>query len=236
MEQPPLKKLLKNWYQKALSCEQEQQKVLAFVRQLVPPSACILDVACGYGRYLKPLQQLGFNVLGVEKNETIVQQNCAQGLRCVSVEAFKQMPQQQFDLIILSHIIEHFAPNDLLVFLDDYLGKLKQNGYLLIATPLYSPHFYDDFDHVKPYHPAGLQMVFGGTHAQVQYYSSHQIVLKKLWFRKSPLLSSFHPAKHFKTGLTRMFQLYDLLMTFIFKASGSLIGRKDGWVGVFQKN
>jgi predicted SAM-dependent methyltransferase len=60
----------------------------------------------------------------------------------------------------MSHVIEHFSPKDLIPFLDDYLDRLKVGGRLVIAIPLLTPYFYDDFDHVKPYHPMGILMVF----------------------------------------------------------------------------
>jgi len=61
----------------------------------------------------------------------------------------------------MSHIIEHFAPHDLLPFIDSYLHRLQPGGRLIICTPLLTKNFYNDFDHVKPYQPVGIGMVFG---------------------------------------------------------------------------
>ena len=55
----------------------------------------------------------------------------------------------------MSHVIEHFAPSDLLVFMDGYIDLLRPGGHLIIATPLMSPYFYDDFDHIKPLSTSG---------------------------------------------------------------------------------
>ena len=55
--------------------------------------------------------------------------------------------------------------------MDGYLDRLKVGGHLVIATPLMSNNFYDDFDHVRPYQSLGILMVFGGGAAQVQYYA-----------------------------------------------------------------
>ena len=43
-----------------------------------------------------------------------------------------------------------FPPGELLEFLDRWLDQLEDGGELVVATPLMSVHFYDDFDHVKP--------------------------------------------------------------------------------------
>lgn len=226
--------MIKQWYQKFISVDEESKKLLQFVEKFAAFNARMLDIGCGYGRYLHPLQKKGYDILGVEQNQEIVKENLHKGLNCVSVEAFKEQTSS-FDILICSHIIEHFAPNDLLSFLDFYLSRLEKGGYLIIATPLYSNYFYDDFDHVKPYHPLGIEMVFGQKQAQVQYYAQHKLKMCDLWFRKSPLISTFHRAKLFKSFMTRPLQMYDFFMCFLYKATGGLIGRKDGWVGVFQK-
>lgn len=226
--------MFKNWYLKLLFPEKEKAKLLALVKKFAKPGARILDIGCGYGRYIKPLNAMGYDILGVEQNNEIVKENCKKGLSCINVEGFKKITAN-FDVLILSHIIEHFTPSELLPFLDFYLSKLETDGYVIIATPLYSSYFYDDFDHVKPYHPLGLQMVFGNNQAQVQYYSVNKLVLRDLWFRKSPLLSGLHRAKFLKSSMTRVWRVYDLLMSIIYKLSFGFIGKKDGWVGVFQK-
>lgn len=226
--------MLKQWYQKFITPDWEKSQLVSMVRKFVKPGAKVLDVGCGYGRYYYPLKNLGYNVLGIELNNKIVEDNRHKGMNCLSVEAFKGITTQ-FDTIILSHIIEHFNPNDLFLFLEHYLSKLKRGGYLVIATPLYSDYFYDDFDHVKPYHPEGLQMVFSGKPSQVQYHSKQSMALCDIWFRKSPFLSTFHRAKFVKSPKTRLLQLYDFMMSLLYRVSAGVIGRKDGWVGVFQK-
>lgn len=217
-----------------LTTDFEKKKLLSFVKKYVNPKARVLDVGCGYGRYLIPLQEMGLDVLGVEQNSDILRANEKRGLPCISAAAFEKS-SACYDVIILSHIIEHFAPDELFSFLNFYLSRLAKGGYLIIATPLYSAYFYDDFDHIKPYHPLGLQMIFGGKQAQVQYTSDHQMTLLDIWFRKGPLVSIFYRAKYFKNYKTKILQCYDFLMLILFKISVGWIGRKDGWVGVFQK-
>ncbi len=226
--------MLKKLYQNIISPDKEKSKLLALIDKFATSSAKILDVGCGYGRYLIPLMEKGYDIVGIDKNPQIVEENNKRGLNCISLEAFQEN-NAAFDVIICAHIIEHFTPSDLFTFLDFYLSKLKKGGYLVIATPLYSNYFYDDFDHVKPYHPEGLQMVFGKKDSQVQYYSEQQMMLRDIWFRKSPFISSFHRAKYFKTPMTRLLQAKDLLMSILYRISFGIIGRKDGWIGVFQK-
>jgi len=195
----------------------------------------VLDVGCGYGRYLRPLHATGYSVLGVEANRDIVAKNLQDGLNCISVDEFRHA-SGEFDLIIMSHIVEHFPPNELKDFIDAYLDRLKVDGHLIIATPLLSPYFYDDFDHVKPYQLTGLLMVFGGDSAQVQYYARNRLKLADVWFRRSYFRFSHVRGKHIPSLMTRIYQITELFSAILCILSCGLIGKTDGWVGVFQKS
>lgn len=219
---------IKALYHYCMNYNSEHKALLKLMAQY---NGAVLDIGCGYGRNLKALIDQGFNVLGVEKNIHIVDYNKKVGLPCVSVDEFKAITQK-FDVILMSHIIEHFQPADLLDFLNFYLDRLKLGGVIIIATPLSSPYFYDDFDHVKPYHPDGILMVFG-EEAQVQYVSHHKLSLQSLWFRKSPYRISHVKAKYLKTRWTKIVQIIDFIFFLLYWVG---LRRRDGWIGVFQKN
>ena len=233
----PFKKcsFFKKTYQKFISPDSESAYLIHLIQSNIKKNHTILDVGCGNGRYLESLQKLGYSIEGVEKNIEIVGGNKKKGLICYTPVDF-ELTTKKYQLIILSHIIEHFLPDDLLKFLNYYLSRLEVNGHIIIATPLYSPYFYDDFDHVKPYHSLGIEMVFGKNSAQVQYQSSHKLKLKNIWYRKSPRLSTHQKSKYIKTFLvTRYYQLYDVISAFLYYMTFKLISRKDGWVGLYTK-
>lgn len=198
-------------------------------------SCKLLDVGCGYGKKLKPLQDAGYDALGVEINPTLVAANQKNGLNCMTVEAF-EATEGQFDLMLMSHIIEHFTPTDLKAFMDDYLDRLKVGGHLIIATPLMSSTFYDDFDHVKPYYPQGIMMVFVENYdEQVQYVSRNKLQLKNIWFRRRHYRPQFVEGRYLRTSTTKWWQTLEFLSVLACRASGGKIGTKDGWIGVFKK-
>ncbi len=196
--------------------------------------ARVLDVGCGYGRNLRALRAAGIAATGVEINPAIVAANRRDGLDCVGVDEFDSA-EGMFEVILMAHIIEHFAPSDLLKFIDHYLDRLAVGGRLVIATPLMSKYFYDDFDHVKPYQPAGLMMVFGAGSAQVQYYARNRLKLVDLRFRRAPLRISYARSRYVRTPVRFALMAADLACGAAFFLTAGIIGRTDGWIGVFEK-
>lgn len=227
--------MIKALYLRLLNADPESRKLLELISRHVKNDARILDVGCGYGRNLEKLQRSGFvNAMGIDINPEIVAANRVRGFKCIELEDLNAN-LGKFELILMSHVIEHFSPLDLKNFIDTYLDYLVPNGYLIIATPLMSDYFYDDFDHVKPYHPAGILQVFGKDNAQIQYYGVNKLELRDLWFRKGRYRLSFFKANYIKTRWTRVIQAFAVVGAFLFWVSGGFIGKKDAWVGVFQK-
>ena len=194
----------------------------------------VLDVGCGHGRLLARLQAAGFEATGVEINPEVVATVRKAGLHCLTPDEFSRS-NEPYDVLLMAHVIEHFGPADLLRFMDGYLDRLKPGGRLVIATPLMSDYFYDDFDHVRPYQPAGILMVFGEGAPQVQYYSRNKLALKELWFRRSPKLLRFARGRYLRTPSRWALFAMDVLAAAAFLVSARLFGTIDGWVGVFEK-
>jgi len=227
--------MFKQLYFSFVDSDYESEKLLLMVKKFANSESRIVDVGCGYGRNLRMLINAGFeNVIGVEINTEIIKENIRRNLPCMSVDEFNSAAEN-CDVILMSHVIEHFSPFNLKEFIDGYLDRLNVGGYLVVATPLMSDYFYDDFDHVKPFHPAGILAVFGIGKAQVQYYSRNKLTLKDLWFRKSPYRPSYYKEVYLKTRFSRLVQLASFLGALIFRLSIRSVGKKDGWIGIFEK-
>jgi SAM-dependent methyltransferase len=194
----------------------------------------VLDVGCGNGRYLEMAKKRGWQITGIEKNEKIVAANKQRGFSCFTPEQLHSV-SGKFDVVLMSHIVEHFSPHDLLKILETYVGYLKPQGILVVATPLYTANFYDDFDHVRPYQPLGFQILLTDPNSQLQFQWPVPMKMEDLWFRSSPLRFVFCKARYFKTACRPFMRLSDLFFNFLFRISFGLIGQKTGWVGVFRK-
>jgi SAM-dependent methyltransferase len=231
----PHASLLGVLHEKSMALDGETGQVVRFVTAACTMSGRrVLDVGCGYGRCLERLHAAGFDVTGVDINPDIVSANRQRGLHCLGVDEFRAT-RDEYDVILMSHFIEHFAPESLLAVMDGYLDRLKKGGRLVIATPLMSDYFYDDFDHIKPYQPAGIRLVFEDKGSQVQYRARNRLAMRDLWFRRAPWKISHARGRYFPGLQSRLLIVLDLLAAAVFLLSFRRIGRVDGWVGVYEK-
>jgi SAM-dependent methyltransferase len=214
--------------------DREEVAVLDFIRRYGGEKPSVLDVGCGYGRRLKRLKESGFDVLGVEKNAAIVAENQAKGLPCRTPEELVAS-HEKFDVLLLSHIVEHFSPGDLIAFLDHYFAFLRPGGIVVIATPLMSPYFFDDFDHVRPYHPESFLLAFDKAgKSQMQYHGKVGLELLDIWYRRSPCQLWYYRGRHHRVPSKYPVMLLNKAMQLAHFLSFGLFGKTDGWVGAFR--
>jgi cyclopropane fatty-acyl-phospholipid synthase-like methyltransferase len=215
----------------------ESWRIGKLLSKQIETDAKIIDIGCGYGDKIDELISLGFtNVTGVEINKTLVDMACDKGLNVIAVDSFDmEQNKEQYDVLVMSHIIEHFQYQDLIQFMESYLGCLKQNGLLLIATPLMNPSFYDDFDHVKPYTHIGILSIFGGKATQVQYHSQHTLELIDLYYLRLAYQLKFYRTLEMHTLLYRIPRTINRLFHLIYRLSFRLIGQPKAWIGLFRK-
>lgn len=95
-----------------LALERRDKKTTAEIEQLLAhdwlsPRDAILDLACGHGRHARALAQRGFNITGVDSNETFLRRArelaTAQGLDATFIEAdMRALPFQEasFDAVL----------------------------------------------------------------------------------------------------------------------------------------
>jgi len=94
----------------------------------------LLDVGFGNGGFLKLAGEMGWSAEGIDFDAKAVEVARAQGLnvRCASVDELLQQ-DAQYDVITISHVIEHVhSPVTLLA---DLFRLLKPGGYLWLETP-----------------------------------------------------------------------------------------------------
>ena len=94
-----------------------------------------LDIGCGQGANLLAARELGCEVVGVEPSR--LHSRTARDLFGLTVEngyfSADRFAPRQFDLVILSHVIEHILNPR--AFIVDILKVLAPGGMLVIVTP-----------------------------------------------------------------------------------------------------
>lgn len=212
----------------------EAKNLLTLVASLnLKPEQRILDIGCGYGRYLKLLKDNGFNSVGIDVNASIVKANLANGLNCMTSEEFDKS-SDSYDLVIMSHVIEHFPPPELLHFIEHYVERLKTGGHLIIATPLMWPCFYVDFDHIKPYPPEAIDWMFCLDNPQVQFCSKYRLERISVRIRRQAILPSWGQKLYLEQNWPGLYKLQEKLFDFLFNITGGLIGMTTGWIGLYK--
>ncbi len=102
---------------------------------MVAPQAAVLDVGCGNGGILRGLQARGFtNLHGLEISSYAVNRLEQEGIRMRrGVLPAIDLPDQTFDVVIASQVLEHLVRRGL--FLREIHRVLKPGGSALIFVP-----------------------------------------------------------------------------------------------------
>ncbi len=132
----------------------------------LPKNARILDFGCGFGQNLLAIKERNFGfvdsnggggeyqLLGIDINPkaiAYVQSVGIEAMICENIFDFK--PQQKFDLVIATHILEHLPKERLIEILAHFKNDiLKEGGKMFIAVPNAQSHTgcywaYEDFTH-----------------------------------------------------------------------------------------
>ena len=98
------------------------------------PKGHLLELGCGSGQILKRMQQMGWQVEGVDFDPSAVENARSKGLRVhFGTLESQNYPNDHFDVIFMSHLIEH--THDPLRLLGEGYRILKPGGQLILVTP-----------------------------------------------------------------------------------------------------
>jgi 2-polyprenyl-3-methyl-5-hydroxy-6-metoxy-1,4-benzoquinol methylase len=150
--------------------ERLEQAADAIASFLPDKASSILDIGCAGGGLLKVLKARGNNnVVGLDPSAVCVRQTKDMGVEAYSGSIFSSRseieiePGRQFDMVILSHVLEHILNVDKAV--ENVMTWLAPDGLLYIETPdaaHYQDHFkvpfyYFDIEHINHFDLASLR-------------------------------------------------------------------------------
>lgn len=163
----------------------------------------LLDVGAGTGAFAKTMQGAGWQVKGLEPDETARKNaKTLHGLDLASPDQVYHLAEAQFDAITLWHVLEHV--HDLQGYLENFHRLLKATGKLIIAVPNYTSKdaqaygaywaAYDVPRHLYHFSPASMQALAKTKGFEV-------VAMKPMWF-DSVYVSML--SEKCKTGATRL--------------------------------
>jgi cyclopropane fatty-acyl-phospholipid synthase-like methyltransferase len=197
----------------------------------------LLDVGCGVGEYADVFAKLGFDFTGVDVSPDMVAQANRAGHRAVLLDELKEKPEQ-YDIVFISHVIEHLDTENLIRFLDFYIGRVKSEGILILLSPLAVDNFYYDITHVRPYYPQAIWQMWGDYKSSLSIRKNEQLRLIDIHFirdcyRTRKWRSYYVAENKLRWHLTRCINYTAALLFLLSKAR---IGRKTSWLGVYKKH
>lgn len=195
----------------------------------------ILDFGCGHGKFSHLFTAQGNLVTSVDVNPDYIDTLNAKGLRARTTEEFFTQTVEKFDLILLSHVIEHLTPEQLVKLIPKLCLRLEKDGRLILISPTPGERFYHDFSHIRPYLPQSIRHAFGQTGAPISYGETKIIRMVDVYFFKDPfrtrLWRSFYTGNPINMSITKQINnFFDLL----WKISKGRIGTHASWLGVYK--
>ena len=127
----------------------------------------VVDLGCGRGEFVELLVENGINATGVDSGEDMADFCRDRGLPVVQADVFEYLnsiPDETFDGIFCSQVVEHFSPEQILRLVSLCAQKLQPGGVIVAETvntncPAALSNFYLDPTHVRPVPPELLKFM-----------------------------------------------------------------------------
>jgi 2-polyprenyl-3-methyl-5-hydroxy-6-metoxy-1,4-benzoquinol methylase len=139
--------------------EEHVRKNVEFYKPFFADCDNVLDIGCGRGEFLGLMRDRDIAARGIDLSEESVAQCRQNGLNAEVADLFSWLPaqpEQQFDGIFSSQVVEHLDPRRLPEMIRLCAASLRRGGILAIETPnpqclaIFATHFYLDPTHTRP--------------------------------------------------------------------------------------
>ena len=138
-----------------------------------------------------------------------------------------------FNVIHMSHVIEHLQPQDVYDTLKEFDRCCKFGGAIVISAPLMWDGFYDDLSHIKPYNPSIFIRYLCSNEGQnyTREAISSNYIVESLQYRylEKQMLYGFRKSN--KILNKAFFKIYEFL-----RSRGLKQYRKTGYTIVLRKS
>lgn len=160
----------------------------------------VLDIGSGRGEFIA---REPTNFVGVDIDPSLVSQCQQRGLSAYCMSAFElKFPNESFDAVHASQLIEHFSPADASRFLSEVSRVVCPGGRVFLTTPGVR-NVWNTFSHVRPYPPDAFRKLLGSDTENYIRESQIDLAVENAW-----------GSRHFFENRAMMFTsgILDLLM------------------------
>jgi len=177
----------------------------------------ILDVGCGTGAFLHTMHTAGWQITGLEPDETArLKAQQLYNLHVQEAGALFELRSETFDAITLWHVLEHV--HDLHEYVDQLKKLLKPNGRLFVAVPNYTSYDQRIYKAYWAGYDVPRHLYHFSPDAMINLLLKHELKLKSL---KPMLFDSFYVSmlseKH-QTGKNNLAKAFYVGLISNFKA------------------
>ncbi len=139
--------------------DEEIRRNMEFYRPIFAGKENVLDIGCGRGEFLDVMRETGVPARGIDLSDECIQQCRDKGLQAEVADLFAflaSQPDEEFDGILSSQVVEHLPPDRLPEMIRLCATKLRRGGILALETPnpeclaIFATYFYLDPTHTRP--------------------------------------------------------------------------------------
>lgn len=153
----------------------------------------ILDIGCGSGHLLKKLKRQFSNVTGLDPSKKCCEIMESNGIKTINASLFSA-PSGKFDVIILSHVLEHIR--DLDRAMANIASASKHDSIVYVEVPDASryqdyyngPNYYFDCEHINHFDQRSLNDLFSNIGMTPVYCKQEALMVSSS--SRYPILAS----------------------------------------------
>jgi cyclopropane fatty-acyl-phospholipid synthase-like methyltransferase len=142
-----------------LGGDKDVQRIQRKYAAMFQPTERVLDLGCGNGVFLGLLRERSVHGIGIDSFPQCIEACRKKGLEAQQADLLKYVEgaHEEYDGIFCSHIIEHLAPETVLMLFAHSRRILRPGGRIIIVTPntrdidVITERFWLDISHVRPY-------------------------------------------------------------------------------------